>query len=76
MEEESGNPVDEPAITCLSRSPGQPSRLDISTIQPYIHRPYPPCLETPVLYLRIEQAVLQLSLGKLTGLGGGGAGGE
>jgi hypothetical protein len=28
------------------------------------------------LYLRIEQAVLQLSLGKLTGLGGGGAGGE
>jgi hypothetical protein len=35
----------------------------------FVSRPEP-------VYLRIEQAVLQLSLGKLTGLGGGGAGGE
>lgn len=33
-------------------------------------------LSASQIYLRIEQAVLQLSLGKLTGLGGGGAGGE
>lgn len=29
-----------------------------------------------ITYLRLPQAVLQDSIGKLTGLGGGGAGGE
>lgn len=80
--EESGNrgPVDEPAITmpfAESPRPRQPARLEYLYLQhtnPISHM----LLETktPELYLRIEQAVLQLSLGKLTGLGGGGAGGE
>jgi hypothetical protein len=67
--------LDEPAITCLSHSE---MCLSSSTACLYIYNSISTSASQAqplVLYLRIEQAVLQLSLGKLTGLGGGGAGG-
>jgi hypothetical protein len=62
--------IDDPAITCPAHLRGSPHINIYNLSKPRIEYP-----SSASIYLRMAQAVLQLSLGKLTGLGGGGAGG-